>query len=151
MQMMRTNGVVLRQLGRSTVIKKDCVGCLHRGSRRRSFLAPMAPLGVPLVAKATAAAAKEKLAGNREVAQKLVAFVNRARSAAGFTQGINLTGSSVNRLQHLPTNLVPLLSLTEENSSQVVAQDGAWLAAKCPDGEVNVDYLQERWLAWRAQ
>lgn len=130
------------------MIKKDRVGRLHRSSGRRSFLESMAPLSVPLVAKATAVLAKEKLAGNGEVAQKSVAFLYRARNATGFTRSINFIGSSVNRLQHLPTNLV---QLTEQNSSQVVAQDGAWLAAKCPDGEVIVDYLQERWLAWRAQ
>ncbi|MCK1731435.1 hypothetical protein [Bradyrhizobium sp. 142] len=133
------------------MIKEDCVGRLHRGSGQRSFLELMAPLGAPFVAKATAARAKEELTANGEIAQKLVALLNRARNSARVGPGINLTGPSVNRLQHLPTNLVPLLSITEENSSQVVAWDGARLDAKRPDDEVNVDYLQERWLAWRAQ
>jgi len=84
-------------------------------------------------------------------AQKLVAFLNRAENAAAFTMGTNLTGPNVNQLQHLPADLVPLLSITEDNASQLVAQDDAWLAAKRPDGKTNVDHLQERWLAWRAQ
>jgi len=84
-------------------------------------------------------------------AQKLVAFLNRAQSAAAFTMGTNLTGPNVNQLQHLPADLVPLLSITEDNASQLVPQDDAWLAAKRPDGKTNVDHLQERWLAWRAQ
>ncbi|MCK1348708.1 MULTISPECIES: ABC transporter substrate-binding protein [unclassified Bradyrhizobium] len=84
-------------------------------------------------------------------AQKLVAFLNRAQNAAGFTLGTNLTGPNVNQLKHLPADLVPLLSITEENASQLVAQDDAWLAAKRPDGKTNIDHLQERWLAWRAQ
>lgn len=88
---------------------------------------------------------------NNENAQKFVAFLNRAQSAAGFTLGTNLTGPNVNQLRHLPADIVPLLSITEENASQVVPQDDAWLAAKRPDGKTNVDHLQERWLAWRAQ
>ncbi|KRQ02920.1 hypothetical protein AOQ72_05425 [Bradyrhizobium yuanmingense] len=92
-----------------------------------------------------------KGAPNSGNAQKLVAFLNRAQNAAAFTQGTNLTGPNVNQLQHLPADLVPLLSITEDNASQLVAQDDAWLAAKRPDGKTNVDHLQERWLAWRAQ
>ncbi|MCK1759080.1 ABC transporter substrate-binding protein [Bradyrhizobium sp. 137] len=88
---------------------------------------------------------------NNGNAQKFVAYLNRAQSAAGFTLGTNLTGPNVNQLLHLPANIVPLLSITEENASQVVPQDDAWLAAKRPDGKTNVDHLQERWLAWRAQ
>ncbi|MGY2932938.1 spermidine/putrescine-binding protein [Bradyrhizobium sp. GM6.1] len=88
---------------------------------------------------------------NTANAQKLVAFLNRAPNAAGFTLGTNLTGPNVNQLKYLPTDLVPLLSITEENASQLVPQDDAWLAAKRPDGQTNVDHLQERWLAWRAQ
>lgn len=88
---------------------------------------------------------------NNGNAQKFVAYLNRAQSAAGFTLGTNLTGPNVNQLLHLPANIVPLLSITEENASQVVPQDDAWLAAKRPDGKANVDHLQERWLAWRAQ
>ena len=90
-------------------------------------------------------------APNNGNAQKFLAFLNRAQNAAGFTLGTNLTGPNVNQLQHLPANLVPLLSITEENASQVVLQDDAWLAAKRPDGKTNLDHLQERWLAWRAQ
>ncbi|MGY3361915.1 spermidine/putrescine-binding protein [Bradyrhizobium sp. GM0.4] len=88
---------------------------------------------------------------NNGNAQKFIAYLNRAQSAAGFTLGTNLTGPNVNQLLHLPANIVPLLSITEENASQVVPQDDAWLAAKRPDGKTNIDHLQERWLAWRAQ
>lgn len=92
-----------------------------------------------------------KGAPNNGNAQKLLAFLNRAQNAAGFTLGTNLAGPNVNQLEHLPPNLVPLLGITNENASQVVLQDDAWLAAKRPDGKTNVDHLQERWLAWRAQ
>lgn len=88
---------------------------------------------------------------NNANAQKFVAFLNRAQSAAGFTLGTNLTGPNVNQLLHLPADLVPLLSVTEENASQLVPQDDAWLAAERPDGKTNLDHIQERWLAWRAQ
>nr|WP_255626595.1 ABC transporter substrate-binding protein [Phyllobacterium sp. KW56] len=88
---------------------------------------------------------------NNENAQKLVAFLNRAQNAAGFTLATNLTGPNVNQLQHLPGDLVPLLSITPENASQVVVQDDTWLGAKRPDGKTNADHIQERWLAWRAQ
>ncbi|MEZ0105368.1 spermidine/putrescine-binding protein [Bradyrhizobium elkanii] len=88
---------------------------------------------------------------NNRNAQKFVAFLNRAQSAAAFTLGTNLTGPNVNQLQHLPANLIPLLSITEGNASQVVPQDDTWLADKRPDGKTNIDHLQERWLAWRAQ
>lgn len=88
---------------------------------------------------------------NNENAQKLVAFLNRAQNAAGFTLATNLTGPNVNQLQHLPTDLVPLLSIEPKNASQVVVQDDAWLGSKRPDGKTNAEHVQERWLAWRAQ
>lgn len=84
-------------------------------------------------------------------AQKLLAFINRARNAAGFTLGTNLSGPNVNQLKYLPADLVPLLGIEPKNASQVVVQDDMWLGSKRPDGKTNAEHVQERWLAWRAQ
>lgn len=88
---------------------------------------------------------------NNANAQKLIAFMNRAKIAAGFTLGTNLPGANVNQLQHLPANLVPLLNITKENASKLVVQDNDWLAAKRPNGKTNMEHLQERWMAWRTR
>jgi putative spermidine/putrescine transport system substrate-binding protein/mannopine transport system substrate-binding protein len=88
---------------------------------------------------------------NTQNAQKFVAFVNRAQIAAGQTLGIAYPGPNVNQLQHLPADLVPLLSISEENASKLVVEDSTWLASKRPDGKSNIDHIQERWLAWRAR
>lgn len=88
---------------------------------------------------------------NNENAQKLIAFVNRAKIAAGFTQGTGYPGPNTNQLQYLPSKLIPLLSIAPQNSSKVLIEDSAWLAAKRPDGKTNLDHLQDRWLAWRTQ
>jgi putative spermidine/putrescine transport system substrate-binding protein/mannopine transport system substrate-binding protein len=88
---------------------------------------------------------------NTQNAQKLVAFANRAQIAAGATQGIGYPGANTNQLQYLPPDLLPLLSISPQNWSQVVLEDSAWLAAKRPDGKTNQDHIQERWLAWRAR
>ncbi|MHC4048019.1 ABC transporter substrate-binding protein [Bradyrhizobium sp. 23AC] len=88
---------------------------------------------------------------NSENAQKLVAFVNRAKIAAGFTLGTGYPGPNTNQLKHLPSDLVPLLSVNPENSSKVVHEDSAWLAVKRPDGKTNLEHLGDRWLAWRVQ
>ncbi|WP_404294940.1 ABC transporter substrate-binding protein (plasmid) [Microvirga sp. RSM25] len=88
---------------------------------------------------------------NTENAQRLIAFVNRAAIAAGFTQGTGYPGANVNQLQHLPSELVPLVSVNPENASKTIIEDAAWLAAKRPDGKTNLDHIQERWLAWRAK
>ncbi|WP_201841778.1 ABC transporter substrate-binding protein [Microvirga zambiensis] len=88
---------------------------------------------------------------NNANAQKLIAFINKATIASGFTQASGFPGPNRNQLQHLPSNLVPLLSISPENASKVVIEDSAWLAAKRPDGKTNLDHIQERWLAWRAK
>ncbi|MBT1516464.1 ABC transporter substrate-binding protein [Bradyrhizobium sp. SRL28] len=88
---------------------------------------------------------------NNQNAQKLIAFVNRAQIAAGATLGIGYPGPNTNQLQHLPPDLVPLLSINKENASKTVLEDSAWLAAKRPDGKTNLDHIQETWLAWRAR
>ncbi|WP_146006725.1 hypothetical protein [Bradyrhizobium forestalis] len=149
-------------------MKKRRVGRLHCGLSRRSFLeSTAAVLSVPLIAKATAAWAQEKLAGSGEV----VVFSYGGSYTEGvrkhvyepFTKatGISVVDVTANiaerqaramtRAGRVDWDLVPLLSISEKNASQVVLQDDAWLAAKRPDGNTNVDYLQERWLAWRAQ
>jgi putative spermidine/putrescine transport system substrate-binding protein/mannopine transport system substrate-binding protein len=88
---------------------------------------------------------------NNQNAQKFIAFINRAQIAAGQTLGIGYPGPNTNQLQHLPADLVPLLSINKDNASKVVVEDSAWLASKRPDGKSNLDYIQERWLAWRAR
>jgi len=88
---------------------------------------------------------------NTANAQKLFAFLNRARIAAGFTQGTGHPGPNTHQLQYLPAEWIPLLSIDPKNASKVIPEDSAWLAAKRPDGKTNADHLQERWLAWRAQ
>lgn len=84
-------------------------------------------------------------------AQKLIAFYNRAQIAAAFTQDTGFPGANVNQLAYLPAELKSMLSVNPDNSSKTIMEDSAWLAAKRPDGKSNVDHLQERWLAWRAQ
>lgn len=86
---------------------------------------------------------------NTANAQKLIAFLNRAQIAAGFTQGTGYPGPNTNQLAHLPAELIPLLNINPENASKCIIGDLAWLAAKRPDGKANKDYLRERWAAWR--
>lgn len=86
---------------------------------------------------------------NSANAQKLIAFLNRAQMAAGFTQGAGYAGPNTNQFKYLPADLVQLLSVNPENSSKAVVEDAAWLAAKRPDGKINGDHIQERWLSWR--
>lgn len=84
-------------------------------------------------------------------AQKLIAFLNRAQIAAGWTQGTGYPGPNTNQLKYLPTDLTPLLSVNPENASSCVLDSTLWLAEMRPDGKTNADYVQERWLAWRAR
>ncbi|MEY9981497.1 spermidine/putrescine-binding protein [Bradyrhizobium yuanmingense] len=88
---------------------------------------------------------------NTANAQKLIAFLNRAQIAAGWTQGTGYPGPNLNQLDHLPADLIPLLNINPEYASKAVFEDSGWLAAKRPDGKTNVDHMQERWLAWRTQ
>ncbi|MCP3374405.1 ABC transporter substrate-binding protein [Bradyrhizobium cajani] len=88
---------------------------------------------------------------NTANAQKLIAFLNRSQIAAGWTQGTGYPGPNTNQLDHLPADLIPLLNINPENASKSVIEDAAWLTTKRPDGKTNIDYLQERWLAWRAR
>lgn len=88
---------------------------------------------------------------NSENAQKLIAFVNRAAIAANFTLGTGYPGPNINQLNHLPSDLIPLLSINPENATKVVHEDSAWLSVKRPDGKTNLEHIGERWLAWRVQ
>lgn len=88
---------------------------------------------------------------NSENAQKFLAFANRARIAAAFTEATGYPGPNANQLQYLPAELAPLLSIAPENASKVVFEDSAWLAEMRPDGKSNLDHIQERWLEWRAR
>ncbi|MBT1517381.1 ABC transporter substrate-binding protein [Bradyrhizobium sp. SRL28] len=87
---------------------------------------------------------------NTANAQKLIAFLNRAQIAAGWTQGTGYPGPNKNQLKYLPADLVPQVNVNPENGSKCIRADAAWLAAKRPDGKTNEDHIQERWLAWRA-
>lgn len=87
---------------------------------------------------------------NTANAQKLIAFLNRAEITAGGTLGTGLPGPNTHQLKYLPADLLPLLNANPENASKCVLEDSAWLAAKRPDGKSNIDYLNERWLEWRA-
>ncbi|MDE5466083.1 ABC transporter substrate-binding protein [Bradyrhizobium sp. CSS354] len=88
---------------------------------------------------------------NNENAQKLLAFVNRAKVAADFTVGTGYPGPNTNQAKYLPSDLAPLLSTNPENASKVVHEDSAWLTAKRPDGKTNLQHIGERWQAWRVQ
>ncbi|MCP3371804.1 ABC transporter substrate-binding protein [Bradyrhizobium cajani] len=87
---------------------------------------------------------------NTANAQKLIAFLNRAQIAAGWTQGTGYPGPNTNQLKYLPAELIPHLSISPENAPKTVLVDAAWLAAKRSDGKTNAGYMQERWLAWRS-
>lgn len=82
-------------------------------------------------------------------AQRLIAFLNRAKIAAGFTQGTGYPGPNTNQLDHLPPELIPLLNINPENASKFIIGNLAWFAAKRPDGKTNRDYLRDRWTEWR--
>ncbi|TXR50521.1 ABC transporter substrate-binding protein [Phyllobacterium endophyticum] len=88
---------------------------------------------------------------NNANAQKLIAFVNRATVAAAFTQASGYPGPNRNQLEHLPSSLVPLLSIQPDNSQKVVIEDSNWLAGRRDDGKTNLEHIQERWIAWRAK
>ncbi|MDF0498651.1 ABC transporter substrate-binding protein [Bradyrhizobium yuanmingense] len=88
---------------------------------------------------------------NTTNAQKFLAFMNRAQIAAGYTQGTGYSSPNTNQLKYLPPEMVKQVTANPENTANVALEDSAWLAAKRPDGKTNGDYLQERWLAWRAQ
>ncbi|WP_439366132.1 ABC transporter substrate-binding protein [Bradyrhizobium sp. DASA03005] len=88
---------------------------------------------------------------NSANAQKFVAFVNRAETAAAFTQGTGYPGPNLNQLKHLPPDLLPLININPENAAKATRYDVPWLGAKRADGKTNNDYILERWLAWRAR
>lgn len=87
---------------------------------------------------------------NTSNAQKLIAFFNRAQIAAGWTQGTNYPGPNTNQIKYLPPDLASQVSVNPENASRCIVEDPAWLMGKRPDGKINAEYIQERWLAWRA-
>lgn len=72
---------------------------------------------------------------NTANAQKLFAFLNRAQIAAGFTEGTGYPGPNTHQMQYLPAEWILLLSIDPKNASKVIPEDGAWLAAKRPDGQ----------------
>ncbi|MDH2356506.1 ABC transporter substrate-binding protein [Bradyrhizobium sp. SSUT112] len=87
---------------------------------------------------------------NTANAQKLIAFLNRAQIAAGWTQGTGYPGPNTHQLKYLPADLISQVSVNPENASKCILEDSAWLVAKRPDSKTNADHIQERWLAWRA-
>lgn len=88
---------------------------------------------------------------NTQNAQRLVAFLNRAAIAAGNTVGTGYPGPNTHQLDHLPSALVPLLSISPENASKVLQEDSVWLAAKRSDGKTNLEHIGKRMLEWRVQ
>lgn len=66
--------------------------------------------------------------------QKFIAFVNRAEMAAGFTQWTGYPGPNLNQLKYLPADLVPLLSISPDNSKKVIryAFLGFWTNVRTP-------------------
>lgn len=86
---------------------------------------------------------------NTANAQKLIAFLNRAQIAAGWTLGTGWRGANVNQLKYLPADLASLLSINPENASKCIVEDSDWLATKRPDGKTNVEHVHERWLQWK--
>lgn len=87
---------------------------------------------------------------NTANAQKLLAFMNRAQIAAGWTLGTGYPAPNPDQLKYLPAELRPLLSVSPENASKCIIEDTAWLDAKRADGKTNIDHIQERWTTWRA-
>lgn len=87
---------------------------------------------------------------NTANAQKFLAFINRAQIAAAYTQATGYPGPNLDQLKYLPADLVPLLSINPENSSKYVVEDFDWIVQKRADGKTNAEYIQERWLKWKA-
>ncbi|MCR8548156.1 extracellular solute-binding protein [Salipiger sp. P9] len=87
---------------------------------------------------------------NTTNAQKLLAYINRAKVAAAWTQGTGFASSNRNQLEYLPAELSAMLGISPENASDLVIEDSAWMASMRADGKTNADYLQERWLEWRS-
>ncbi|SCB56146.1 putative spermidine/putrescine transport system substrate-binding protein [Bradyrhizobium shewense] len=88
---------------------------------------------------------------NSANAQKFIAFVNRAETAAAFTRQTNFPSPNLNQLKYLPADLVQLISISPDNAAKTVRYDVPWFLEKRPDGKTNAEHVQERWLAWRAQ
>lgn len=88
---------------------------------------------------------------NTTNAQKLIAFLNRAQIAAGWTQGTGYPGSNTNQLKYLPTELIPQVNVNPQNAEKCIIDDANWLIETRPDGKTNADHIQERWLPWRTQ
>lgn len=87
---------------------------------------------------------------NTSNAQKFLAYVNRAEVAANYTLGVNMPAPNMNQLPHIPAEIASLLSINPEIRSKLVPRDDVWLSTKRGDGKTNYEYIQERWLAWRA-
>lgn len=88
---------------------------------------------------------------NTTNAQKLIAFLNRAQIAAGWTQGTGYPGPNTNQLEYLPTELIPQVNVNPQNAAKCIIDDANWLIETRPDGKTNADHIQERWLSWRTQ
>ncbi|WP_128931999.1 hypothetical protein [Bradyrhizobium zhanjiangense] len=80
---------------------------------------------------------------NTANAQKLIAFLNRAEIAAGWTLATGYPGPNTNQLKHLPADLTQLLAVNPENASKAIVEDSAWLVAKRTDEKTNADYLDD--------
>jgi putative spermidine/putrescine transport system substrate-binding protein/mannopine transport system substrate-binding protein len=83
-------------------------------------------------------------------AQKFLAFLYRAQTAAGWTQGTGSPGPNINQLKYLPAEVIPNVNVNPDNASKLVVRDIAWLSLTRPSGKTNLEHIQERWLKWRS-
>ena len=88
---------------------------------------------------------------NTSNAQKYFAFINRAQIAAGYTRGIGYPSPNTNQFKYLPPELVKQLCTHPDNAAKCVLENFDWLTAKRPDGKINGDYVESRWIEWRAK
>lgn len=64
-----------------------------------------------------------KGAPNTTNAQKLIAFLNRAQIAAGWTQGTGYPGPNTNQLKYLPFELSPQVNVNQQNAAKCIIDD----------------------------
>ncbi|MGY4281695.1 spermidine/putrescine-binding protein [Bradyrhizobium sp. LM2.7] len=88
---------------------------------------------------------------NTANAQKFIAFVNRTEVAAAFTQATGFAGPNLSQLEYLPADLAANIAINPENAAKSVLLDARWIIEKRTDGKTNGEYIQDRWLAWRAR
>ncbi|PJG50644.1 hypothetical protein CVM73_35220 [Bradyrhizobium forestalis] len=86
-------------------------------------------------------------------AQKLIAYQNRAEVTARYTSALGYVGQNRNQLKYLTADAAEMLRglQSAEAASKVVYVDDDWMNARRPDGKMNSEHIEERWLAWLTQ